>query len=386
MIGGLDARLGQSVRPRRSGGHRAAAGRRAEAQPPARRGDVAIPARGVDCLAVVAAKLCRVGRQQRSMPATDGAWKQAQRPTRRRSPASPPIGDDGLAVALATGEIVVEGGRFDGRRYRAGSGRRVHHRDGRDRHRALSSPTARRPTAPPTGSATSSSAMPRAASGASTWKAATSSRLADGLAWPAGLAVDARGTGLLRGLEASARQDRSRPAREGRRCSTPTCRPIPAGSRRPRTDTGWRCSRRAASSSSSCCASPAYRKRMMAEVPQPFWVAPKLRSGRSFYESLQGGGVKHLGLLKPWAPTMSAGLLREARPGVPAALQPAEPCRRPHPWRDRGGRARGPGLRRGARRWRRRLASLARRTWEARHDADRRGPQRDQGVSRRRRR
>jgi hypothetical protein len=47
---------------------------------------------------------------------------------------------------------------------------------------------------------------------------------------------------------------------------------------------------------------------MMAEVPQPFWVAPKLRSGRSFYESLQGGGVKHLGMLKPWAPTMSAGI------------------------------------------------------------------------------
>jgi hypothetical protein len=46
----------------------------------------------------------------------------------------------------------------------------------------------------------------------------------------------------------------------------------------------------------------------MAEVPQPFWVAPRLRSGRSFYELLQGGGVKHLGLLKPWAPTMSAGL------------------------------------------------------------------------------
>jgi hypothetical protein len=52
---------------------------------------------------------------------------------------------------------------------------------------------------------------------------------------------------------------------------------------------------------------PAYRRRMMEEVAQPFWIAPKLRSGHSFYESLQGGGVKHLGLLKPWAPTMSAG-------------------------------------------------------------------------------
>ena len=53
---------------------------------------------------------------------------------------------------------------------------------------------------------------------------------------------------------------------------------------------------------------PAYRSRMMAEVPRPLWIAPKLRSGRSFYEPLQGGGVKHLGMLKPWAPTLSAGL------------------------------------------------------------------------------
>jgi hypothetical protein len=53
---------------------------------------------------------------------------------------------------------------------------------------------------------------------------------------------------------------------------------------------------------------PAYAKRMLAEVPQPYWIAPTLRAGRSFYEPLQGGGVKHLGLLKPWAPTMSAGL------------------------------------------------------------------------------
>jgi hypothetical protein len=53
---------------------------------------------------------------------------------------------------------------------------------------------------------------------------------------------------------------------------------------------------------------PRYRRRMLAEVPQPYWIAPRLRSGRSFYEPLQGGGVKHLGILKPWAPAMSAGL------------------------------------------------------------------------------
>jgi hypothetical protein len=53
---------------------------------------------------------------------------------------------------------------------------------------------------------------------------------------------------------------------------------------------------------------PAYRGRMLAKVPQAYWIAPKLRSASSFYEPLQGGAVKQLGQLKPWAPTLSAGL------------------------------------------------------------------------------
>lgn len=52
-----------------------------------------------------------------------------------------------------------------------------------------------------------------------------------------------------------------------------------------------------------------YRRRMMAEVDMRYWVAPSYRSGRSFYEPLQGGGVKHLGILKPWAPTLSFGMV-----------------------------------------------------------------------------
>lgn len=52
-----------------------------------------------------------------------------------------------------------------------------------------------------------------------------------------------------------------------------------------------------------------YRRRMMAEVDPCYWVAPSYRSGRSFYEPLQGGGVKQLGLLKPWAPTLSFGMV-----------------------------------------------------------------------------
>ena len=53
----------------------------------------------------------------------------------------------------------------------------------------------------------------------------------------------------------------------------------------------------------------AYRVRMMAEVPRDLWMAPAYRSGVSFKEPLQGGALKQLGILKPWAPTRSYGLL-----------------------------------------------------------------------------
>jgi hypothetical protein len=48
---------------------------------------------------------------------------------------------------------------------------------------------------------------------------------------------------------------------------------------------------------------------MLADVEARYWVAPSFRAGRSFYEPLQGGGVKHLGILKPWAPTLSFGMV-----------------------------------------------------------------------------
>lgn len=54
---------------------------------------------------------------------------------------------------------------------------------------------------------------------------------------------------------------------------------------------------------------PGYRRRMMAEIHEDYWVAPALVSGRSFLEPLQGGGVKHMATLNPWAPTRSYGLV-----------------------------------------------------------------------------
>jgi hypothetical protein len=63
-----------------------------------------------------------------------------------------------------------------------------------------------------------------------------------------------------------------------------------------------------------------YRNRMINTVPEAYWIAPKLRSGHDFYEPLQGGSVKQLGRLKPWAPTFSAGLCVRLDGG----LQPVE--------------------------------------------------------------
>lgn len=54
---------------------------------------------------------------------------------------------------------------------------------------------------------------------------------------------------------------------------------------------------------------PAYRKRMVAEIDPRHWIAPALSSGHSFLEPLQGAGVKNMGVLKPWAPPRSYGLV-----------------------------------------------------------------------------
>lgn len=52
-----------------------------------------------------------------------------------------------------------------------------------------------------------------------------------------------------------------------------------------------------------------YLRRMRHEVAPDYWIAPALRSGASFKEPLQAGGVIRLGIHKPWAPTRSYGLL-----------------------------------------------------------------------------
>jgi hypothetical protein len=52
-----------------------------------------------------------------------------------------------------------------------------------------------------------------------------------------------------------------------------------------------------------------FRERMVREIPEAYWMAPAYCSGLEFKEPLLGGAVKQLGVMKPWAPTRSYGLV-----------------------------------------------------------------------------
>lgn len=52
-----------------------------------------------------------------------------------------------------------------------------------------------------------------------------------------------------------------------------------------------------------------FRHEMMRTIPQDYWVAPALAGGRDCLEPLQVGGLRALGIDKPWAPPRSYGLV-----------------------------------------------------------------------------
>ena len=61
-----------------------------------------------------------------------------------------------------------------------------------------------------------------------------------------------------------------------------------------------------------------YRREMMRLVPPEFWIRPALRTLDSGLEPLQQGQVRKLGIIKPWAPPRSYGLVvRLNRQGEP---------------------------------------------------------------------
>jgi len=52
-----------------------------------------------------------------------------------------------------------------------------------------------------------------------------------------------------------------------------------------------------------------FRDEMMRTIESKYWIAPALSSGKDFLEPLQHGGVRQMGILKPWAPPRSYGLV-----------------------------------------------------------------------------
>jgi len=270
---------------------------------------------GVDCLAACGDTLFASAGADLFELGADRTW------ARRKAYGSEvaciaPVGADGLAVALESGEVVIEGGPFDGRRYRADANVTcITAAAVAGSHLYLANGSAANPIGE-----WQRDLLERNASG-SIWRidldSGAASRIAGDLAWPAGVAVD--GEGVVYAEAWKHRLVRIDPARPGRPQVLHTDLPgYP--SRIARAVDGYWLALFAPRSQlvEFVLREPAYAKRMMAEVPKPFWVAPKLRSGSSFYESLQGGGVKHLGMLKPWAPTMSAGLCVK----LDAAFQP----------------------------------------------------------------
>jgi hypothetical protein len=54
---------------------------------------------------------------------------------------------------------------------------------------------------------------------------------------------------------------------------------------------------------------PEFRRQMMRDVDPELWIRPALRASGSYLEPLQGGGIKKLGIRKPWAPPRAYGLV-----------------------------------------------------------------------------
>lgn len=253
-----------------------------------------LPLEGIDSLACVEGRLlAAAGPVLWSLE--DGRWAESARYEAPIAALAPCAG--GLALALADGSLLFRGGARDGERVATGltcitalavEGEALVIANGSARHAAAE---------------WQRDLMERGASG-SVWRlegAGPARQIAGGLAWAGGLAIDA-------GAVVVAESWRHRLVRaEG----APVLTDLPAYpgrlSRAP--GGGWWLAAFAPRSQlvEFVLREPGYRRRMMAEVPMQFWVAPRLRAGRSFYESLQGGGVKQLGKLKPWAPTLSAG-------------------------------------------------------------------------------
>ena len=48
---------------------------------------------------------------------------------------------------------------------------------------------------------------------------------------------------------------------------------------------------------------------MLKEIDPRYWIAPALTSGNTYLEPMQGAHLKTMGVVKPWAPPRSYGLV-----------------------------------------------------------------------------
>jgi hypothetical protein len=140
-------------------------------------------------------------------------------------------------------------------------------------------------------------------------KSGAATCIADGLAWPAGVAT----TGSNRIYVSEAWRHRILAIDPGSGQPTPVLEHLPAYPARiaPAYDAGYWLSFYSVRNQlvEFILREDTYRKRMLAEVPEPCWMAPSLASGRSFQEPMQGSQLKQMGVLKPYAVTRSYGLV-----------------------------------------------------------------------------
>ncbi len=217
--------------------------------------------------------------------------------------------DGGLAVGLADGRIVLVGGQHDGLIIAASAGigciTALAPAEGRTLLVANGS-TSNGPAA------WKRDLMQKNASG-SVWRidlAGGSERqlLAGGLAYPYGLLDD--GAAVIVSESWRSALMRIWPGASGRRA--PVLENLPAyPSRLSRADDGTIWLALFAPRSQIVefvLTEDRYRRRMIDEVDPDFWVAPSLRAGRMPQEPTQQGGVRQLGVLKPWSPARSCGL------------------------------------------------------------------------------
>lgn len=217
--------------------------------------------------------------------------------------------DGGMAVGLEEGGIVIRGGRHDGTSLGSVGGRPV------------LCPTALSFADPDTllvvlGSQRNGPAgwrrdlMQRNASG-SLWRCGLADGsaicLADGLAWPSGLAASAEGSVVVSESWNSRLLAIVPGSRPRELLSDITGYP---GRLSGAVGGYWLCVFAPRSQLVEfVLREKNYRLSMMRELDEDHWIAPALRPARSFLEPMQFGGLKQLGQVKPWAPARSYGLV-----------------------------------------------------------------------------